>query len=143
MGAGAGVAEHRELRAAAAPGWDALQAALADWRVGRGSWETWGDAADGCRRVFARLVEVPASDVAIGARSRNYWPQWRRACRRVPRWWYRKRSSPPTCSPGWSSPSAGFGAHGAAGPARQSVEARTDLVAFSLVQSADGRIARV
>jgi selenocysteine lyase/cysteine desulfurase len=48
-------------------GWDALQAALADWRGGRTSWEHWGDSTEGARAAFARLVGVRAGDVAIGA----------------------------------------------------------------------------
>ncbi|HMJ95052.1 MAG TPA: aminotransferase class V-fold PLP-dependent enzyme [Thermoleophilaceae bacterium] len=50
-----------------APAWDALQAVLADWHGGRTSWEGWGDATDGARASFARLVGVPTEWVAIGA----------------------------------------------------------------------------
>jgi selenocysteine lyase/cysteine desulfurase len=50
-----------------APAWDALQAALADWRAGRTSWEHWGDATDAARREFAALVGAAAADVAVGA----------------------------------------------------------------------------
>ena len=46
---------------------DALQSALADWRVGHTSWEDWHAHAHGAREIFARLVAVPAADVAIGA----------------------------------------------------------------------------
>lgn len=49
------------------PGWDALQAALADWRGGRTSWEHWGEATEAARAAFARIVGVPAGDVAVGA----------------------------------------------------------------------------
>jgi len=49
------------------PGWDALQAALADWHGGRTSWEAWGDATDASRQAFARIVDVEPSRVAIGA----------------------------------------------------------------------------
>ena len=48
-------------------GWDAMQAALADWRGGRTSWEHWGDSTEGGRAAFARLVGVAARDVAVGA----------------------------------------------------------------------------
>lgn len=47
-------------------GWDALQAALGDWRHGRTSWEAWGDETDRARQVWARLVGVPADWVATG-----------------------------------------------------------------------------
>ena len=47
--------------------WDALQAALEDWRGGRTSWEHWGDSAEGARAAFAALVGVGPETVAIGA----------------------------------------------------------------------------
>lgn len=48
-------------------GFDALQAALADWRGGRTSWEHWGDSTEGSRRAFAAMVGVDVGRVAIGA----------------------------------------------------------------------------
>jgi selenocysteine lyase/cysteine desulfurase len=48
-------------------GWDALQAALADWQGGRTSWEHWGDATEGSRAAFARLTGVAPADIAVGA----------------------------------------------------------------------------
>lgn len=47
--------------------WDPLQEALADWRRGRVSWEGWNEAVGQSREAFAQLVGVPVSDVAIGA----------------------------------------------------------------------------
>jgi selenocysteine lyase/cysteine desulfurase len=49
------------------PAWDALQAALADWREGRTSWEPWGESTERARGTFARLVGVDAGNVATGA----------------------------------------------------------------------------
>ncbi len=46
---------------------DAMQTVLADWRVGRTSFEQWESSVAGARACFARLVNVPATDVAIGA----------------------------------------------------------------------------
>ena len=46
--------------------WDALQAALEDWRGGRTSWEHWGIPGEDARASFARLVGVPVETVAIG-----------------------------------------------------------------------------
>ncbi len=48
-------------------GFDALQAALADWRGGRTSWEHWGEATASARASFAHMVGVPKTRVAIGA----------------------------------------------------------------------------
>jgi selenocysteine lyase/cysteine desulfurase len=49
------------------PAWEALQAVLADWREGRTSWEGWNDATNEARETWARLVHVPADQVAAGA----------------------------------------------------------------------------
>lgn len=49
------------------PGWEALQAALADWHGGRTSWEGWGEAVEASRASFARIAGVPVETVAIGA----------------------------------------------------------------------------
>ena len=47
--------------------WDELQSALADWRVGRISWEAWDESTGRARAAFARLVGVDPGDVAVGA----------------------------------------------------------------------------
>jgi selenocysteine lyase/cysteine desulfurase len=49
------------------PAWDALQAALADWRVGATSWEGWSQTTATARDSFARLVGVASADVAVGS----------------------------------------------------------------------------
>ena len=49
------------------PAWEALQEALDDWRTGRTSWEQWGEATEAARGSFARLVGVEPSTVAVGA----------------------------------------------------------------------------
>ena len=49
------------------PCWEALQAALADWRAGRTSWEGWSESTARARAAFARLVGVPEASVACGS----------------------------------------------------------------------------
>ncbi|MGH3765749.1 MAG: aminotransferase class V-fold PLP-dependent enzyme [Pseudonocardiaceae bacterium] len=49
------------------PAWEALQAALLEWRSGTGSWETWSESTQRSRELFARLVGVRADQVAVGA----------------------------------------------------------------------------
>lgn len=49
------------------PAWEALQEALTEWRHGRVSAPQWEPAVDRAREAFARLVGVPAADVAIGS----------------------------------------------------------------------------
>lgn len=124
------------------PAWAALQDALADWRVGRTSWEGWGEAAERARAAFARLVGVAPVDVAIGATASQLLapvaaalppgatvvvPEVEFASNLFP--WLvqeergvRVRTVPP----------AGL---------VDAIDAGTDLVAFSLVQSADGTVA--
>jgi selenocysteine lyase/cysteine desulfurase len=46
---------------------EALQATLADWRAGRTSWEGWDDGVQRARRSYARLIGVDADDVCVGA----------------------------------------------------------------------------
>jgi selenocysteine lyase/cysteine desulfurase len=49
------------------PAWEALQAALADWRGGRTSWEPWNRAVAQAREAFARMTRADAADVTVGA----------------------------------------------------------------------------
>jgi selenocysteine lyase/cysteine desulfurase len=49
------------------PAWEALQAALADWRAGRVSWEGWNTATEPARDQFARMVGADVRDVVVGA----------------------------------------------------------------------------
>jgi selenocysteine lyase/cysteine desulfurase len=124
------------------PGWDALQAALEDWRGGRTSWERWGDATEVARAEFARMVSVPVERVAIGGNvsafaglvaaslpdgtrvtcpeiefTSNIWPFLAQEPRGVS-----VRAVP------------------AVGLA-EAIDADTDVVAFSAVQSATGEVA--
>jgi selenocysteine lyase/cysteine desulfurase len=49
------------------PAWEALQAALADWRVGATSWEPWDQSTTRARESFARLIGADAGDVFVGS----------------------------------------------------------------------------
>lgn len=49
------------------PAWEALQAALEDWRGGRTSWEHWGLPGEQARESFARLIGVPVATVALAS----------------------------------------------------------------------------
>lgn len=49
------------------PAWEALQAALTDWRRGRTSEEHWGRSTEGSRALFAKLVDVDVERVAVGS----------------------------------------------------------------------------
>jgi selenocysteine lyase/cysteine desulfurase len=49
------------------PAFDALQQAQADWRAGRVSWEHWTAVTHRTRLEFAKLVGADAKDVTVGA----------------------------------------------------------------------------
>jgi selenocysteine lyase/cysteine desulfurase len=49
------------------PAWEALQAALADWRGGRTSWEPWNRLVAHARRAFADMTRADPADVTVGA----------------------------------------------------------------------------
>nr|QLK00336.1 aminotransferase class V-fold PLP-dependent enzyme [Micromonospora carbonacea] len=124
------------------PGWAAVQEALADWRMGRTSWEVWDDATRRSRAAFAALVGVPATDVAIGSTVSGLLAPVAAALPAgatvvVPEVEFTSNLFP------WLAqvergvrvrtvPLAGL---------VDAIDAGTDLVAFSLVQSADGTVA--
>jgi selenocysteine lyase/cysteine desulfurase len=47
--------------------YDALQAALSDWRGGRTGWRGWHDQTDVARAAWARIARCPVEDVTVGA----------------------------------------------------------------------------
>src|SRR5688572_23090399 len=49
------------------PGWEALQAALAQWRQGTGAWEEWQSVTVQVRASFARLLGVAPDQVFSGS----------------------------------------------------------------------------
>jgi selenocysteine lyase/cysteine desulfurase len=123
------------------PAWDALQAALADWRVGRASWEHWNDAARAARASFARHCGVPLDWVAVGGAVSPFVGLVAAA---LP-----DRSRVLSTEPEFTSALWPFMAQGrgievdCVPPARlaEAIDGRTDLVAFSAVQSSTGEVA--
>lgn len=126
------------------PAWDALQQALADWRVGRASWTEWGESTIRAREVFARLVRADASDVTTGAQVSQLLalvagslPDGARVV--VPEEEFTSNVFP------WLVQAArGVDVRTVpAGELAASIDADTDVVAFSVVQSATGDLADV
>lgn len=124
------------------PAWEALQQTLADWRAGRTSWEGWSGATDRSRASFARLMGVPVADVAVGAAVSQLLapvaaalpdgatvvaPDVEFTSNLFP-WLVQQARGVITRT----VPLAGL---------IEAIDDSTDLVAFSLVQSADGAVA--
>ncbi|MGB9378534.1 MAG: aminotransferase class V-fold PLP-dependent enzyme [Mycobacteriales bacterium] len=116
---------------------DALQAMLADWRIGRISWEHWDESTQRARAAYARMINVDSDDVCVGAQasqilapvaaalagSRFVAPDVEFTSNLFP--WLLSGEVRTT-------PVAGLA---------DAIDATTDAVAFSLVQSSDGEIA--
>jgi selenocysteine lyase/cysteine desulfurase len=49
------------------PAWDAMQAALDDFRGGRTTWEPWIASVERSRAAFASMTEAPVERVTVGA----------------------------------------------------------------------------
>jgi selenocysteine lyase/cysteine desulfurase len=124
------------------PAWEALQRALGEWRAGRTSWEGWGDATGLAREAIARIMAVPATDVAAGATVSQVLapvaaalPAGARVV--VPEIEFTSNLFP------WLAQEA-RGVRVRTVPADKlagAIDADTDVVAFSLVQSSDGTVA--
>ena len=125
-----------------APAFEALQAALADWREGRIGWHHWDTSTGRARDAFARLVGVDARNVATGATvsqlvgllaaslppgSRVVAPEVDFASLLFPWLAHADRGVEVETVP--------------LDRLAEAVDARTTLVAFSAVQSADGAVA--
>jgi selenocysteine lyase/cysteine desulfurase len=124
------------------PAWDALQAALADWRAGRTSWEGWGEAAGLAREAFARIVAVPATDVAAGATVSQVLAPIAAALPAGARVVVPEVEFTSNLFPWLIQEERGVRVRTVpADKLADAVDADTDLVAFSLVQSADGAVA--
>ncbi|MFF5214293.1 aminotransferase class V-fold PLP-dependent enzyme [Micromonospora sp. NPDC000442] len=124
------------------PAWDALQDALAAWRVGQGAWEDWGTSTDRSRTAFAQLVAVPVADIAVGATVSQLLAPVAAALPTGARVLAPEVEFTSNLFP-WLV-QAERGVEVRTVPLDElaaSIDADTDLVAFSLVQSADGTIA--
>jgi selenocysteine lyase/cysteine desulfurase len=123
------------------PAWDEMQAALADWRVGRTSWEVWGSSITRARESYARIIGVDVADVAIGAQVSQLLAPIAaavpdRGTVLVPSNEFTSNVFP------WAA-QADRGVTVVTAPAAEladRIDAGVDVVAFSLVQSADGQI---
>jgi selenocysteine lyase/cysteine desulfurase len=126
-------------------GFDALQAALADWRGGRTSWEHWGASTEGARTAFASMVGVSPQRVAVGATVSEFvglaaacLPAGTRVL--VPDVEFTSTLFPFLVQ---ETRAAGRVVVQTVAPSRlaEAIDARTDVVAFSAVQMSTGEVA--
>jgi selenocysteine lyase/cysteine desulfurase len=122
------------------PAFEVLRAALDEWRVGRTSWEPWGESTVRARAAFARLVGVHPDDVTIGSTVSQLLapvaaalPAGTRVV--APDIEFTSNLFPWLVAPGVEVRTVPVDR------LADSIDARTDLVAFSLVQSANGVVA--
>jgi selenocysteine lyase/cysteine desulfurase len=123
------------------PAWDALQAALADWRVGRTSWEHWSEATDAARTSLARLCGVPIEWMAVGGAVSPFVGLVAAA---LPDHSRVLSTEAEFTSALWPFMAQGRGVEVSCVPVArlaEAIDARTELVAFSAVQSATGEVA--
>jgi selenocysteine lyase/cysteine desulfurase len=124
------------------PAWEALQGALADWRAGRTSWEGWGDATGLAREAVARIMAVPATDVTAGATVSQVLAPVAAALPAGARVVVPEIEFTSNLFPWLAQEPRGVRVRTVpAGKLAEAVDADTDLVAFSLVQSSDGTLA--
>jgi selenocysteine lyase/cysteine desulfurase len=124
-------------------GFDAMQAALADWRGGRTSWEHWGEASEVSRASFARLVGVPATSVSIGATVSGFVGLVAASLPDVARVLVPEEEFTSTLFP-FLVQQEQRGVLVTTVPAArlaEAIDARTDIVAFSAVQMSTGEVA--
>jgi selenocysteine lyase/cysteine desulfurase len=122
------------------PAYEVLQAVLDDWRVGRTSWEPWDESTTRARAAFARLTRVDAGDVAVGTTVSQLLapiaaalPAGTRVV--VPDIEFTSNLFPWLAVPGVEVRAV------PADRLADRIDEGTDLVAFSLVQSATGAVA--
>ena len=123
------------------PAWEALQAALGDWRAGRTSWEHWGDSTEAARAAFGALVGLPVERVAVGA---NVSSLIGLVAASVPDGTRILCPEPEFTSVTWPFLAQGRGIDVEFVPLdrlAEAVDGHTGLVAFSAAQSATGEVA--
>jgi selenocysteine lyase/cysteine desulfurase len=124
------------------PAWEELQRALTDWRAGRTSWETWQDATDRARAAFAGILGVPSADVATGATVSQLLAPVAAALPDGARVVAPDIEFSSNLFPWLAQQVRGVAVRTVAvADLVDAIDAGTDLVAFSLVQSADGTVA--
>jgi selenocysteine lyase/cysteine desulfurase len=122
------------------PAWDALALALDEWREGRTSWEGWDLSTARARSAFARLIGVDPADVAVGSSVSQVLAPVAAALRPGSRVLLPDVEFTSNVFPWLARGDLSVRAV-PVGKLADEVRPQTDVVAFSLVQSADGTVA--
>jgi selenocysteine lyase/cysteine desulfurase len=124
------------------PAWDAMTAALDEWRHGRTGFDAWDESVGASRESWARLMGVAAEDVAIGAQVSPFAGMVAAALPAGARVLAPEEDFTSLLFPLLAQQARGVDVRLRPLDAlAESVDASTELVAFSAVQSADGRLA--
>lgn len=120
---------------------DATTHAIRDWQHGSLAWDTWDGAVRNARATFARLVRVDAADVSVGATTSELLGHVADSVPSGSRILVAEEEFTSNLFPWLAQADRGVQVDVVplAGLA-ESVDARTGLVAFSLVQSASGEV---
>jgi selenocysteine lyase/cysteine desulfurase len=122
--------------------WEALQEALADWRTGHGHWSPWGEETIRARQTFARLVGVSATNVSTGAQVSQLLGTIAASLPTGSRVLAPEEEFTSNLFPWLVQAPRGVDVRTVPAPElADQVREGTDLVAFSLVQSASGDVA--
>jgi selenocysteine lyase/cysteine desulfurase len=122
------------------PAFDELQTMLDEWRTGRVSWEGWDGATQRSRIAFAGLVGVSVDDVAVGSAVSQLLAPVAAALPAGTRVLATTTEFTSNLFPWLVAPGVQVRTVPPAELA-DSIDERTDLVAFSAVQSATGEVA--
>ena len=124
------------------PAWEALQAAQDEWRHGRTGFDGWDESVGRSRAAWARLCGVPEADVAIGPQVSPFAGLVAAALEPGARVLAAREDFTSVLFPLLAQEARGVQVRFAPLESlAEAVDAATDLVAVSAVQSSDGRLA--
>jgi len=124
------------------PAWEALQAAADEWRHGRTGFAGWDESVGAARAIWARLHGVAASDVSVGPQVSPFVGVIAAALEPGERVLAAEGEFTSVLFPLLAQEARGVRVRLVAlGELSEAVDAATDLVAVSAVQSSDGRLA--
>lgn len=124
--------------------WTEMQDAMEVWRHGSASWEPWGESTERARRAYAQLVGAAVTDVTVGAQASQLLGQIAASVPPGTTVLAAAEEFTSNLFPWLAQQQRGVIVHTAsAAELAEHIRDDTDVVAFSLVQSASGAIADI